>query len=59
MVLFDTVSHDRLLTEVPKFKLITPSILSGRLRVQSELGCSFYFFMLYVVIINVMGIKNY
>lgn len=59
MVLFDKVTYDRLVTEVPKFKLITPSILSDRLRVQSELGFSFYFFMLYVVTIYVMGIKNY
>lgn len=33
MVLFDQASYDKLLTEVPKYKLITPSILSDRLRV--------------------------
>lgn len=33
MVLFDQASYDKLLSEVPKYKLITPSILSDRLRV--------------------------
>ncbi|KAK9126371.1 hypothetical protein Scep_015217 [Stephania cephalantha] len=33
MVLFDQGSYDKLLSEVPKYKLITPSILSDRLRV--------------------------
>lgn len=33
MVLFDQATYDKLLSEVPKFKLITPSILSDRLRV--------------------------
>ncbi|KAL5710152.1 Small ribosomal subunit protein eS25x [Ranunculus cassubicifolius] len=32
MVLFDQASYDKLLSEVPKYKLITPSILSDRLR---------------------------
>ncbi|KAF8396400.1 hypothetical protein HHK36_018017 [Tetracentron sinense] len=31
-VLFDKGSYDKLLLEVPKYKLITPSILSDRLR---------------------------
>ena len=33
MVLFDQGTYDKLLLEVPKYKLITPSILSDRLRV--------------------------
>ncbi|GKD77091.1 40S ribosomal protein S25, partial [Tanacetum coccineum] len=32
MVLFDKATYDKLLVEAPKFKLITPSILSDRLR---------------------------
>lgn len=34
MVLFDQATYDKLLSEAPKFKLITPSILSDRLRVK-------------------------
>lgn len=44
MVLFDQGTYDKLLSEAPKFKLITPSILSDRLRVwlaQSHLACMF------------------
>lgn len=41
MVLFDKATYDKLLAEAPKFKLITPSILSDRLRVS--------FFVLIVV----------
>ncbi|KAM0000248.1 putative ribosomal protein S25 [Helianthus debilis subsp. tardiflorus] len=33
MVLFDKATYDKLLSEAPKFKLITSSILSDRLRV--------------------------
>ena len=33
MVLFDQATYDKLLTEAPKYKLITPSVLSDRLRV--------------------------
>jgi len=33
MVLFDQGTYDKLLSEAPKYKLITPSILSDRLRV--------------------------
>ena len=36
MVLFDQATYDKLLSEAPKYKLITPSVLSDRLRV-----CSF------------------
>ena len=34
MVLFDKATYDKLLTEAPKYKLITPSVLSDRLRVR-------------------------
>ncbi|RWW30666.1 hypothetical protein GW17_00004739 [Ensete ventricosum] len=33
-VLFDQVNYDKMLSEVPKFKQITPSVLSERLRVK-------------------------
>eukprot|EP00246_Nothoceros_aenigmaticus_P005727 TRINITY_DN17_c0_g3_i3.p1 TRINITY_DN17_c0_g3~~TRINITY_DN17_c0_g3_i3.p1 ORF type:complete len:128 (+),score=17.47 TRINITY_DN17_c0_g3_i3:66-449(+) len=33
MVLFDQATYDKLLSDVPKYKLITPSVLSDRLRV--------------------------
>jgi hypothetical protein len=32
-VLFDQATYDKLLSEVPKYKQITPSVLSERLRV--------------------------
>lgn len=35
MVLFDKATYDKLLSEAPKYKLITPSILSDRLRVSA------------------------
>ena len=35
MVLFDQATYDKLLSEAPKYKLITPSVLSDRLRVCS------------------------
>jgi small subunit ribosomal protein S25e len=34
-VLFDQPTYDKMLSEVPKFKQITPSILSERLRVRN------------------------
>ncbi|EEC67693.1 hypothetical protein OsI_35152 [Oryza sativa Indica Group] len=37
-VLFDKATYDKLLSEVPKYKQITPSVLSERLRC----GCGFY-----------------
>lgn len=44
MVLFDQATYDKLLSDVPKSKLITPSVLSDRLRV-----CTLpLFFSLYV-----------
>ncbi|PHT81814.1 40S ribosomal protein S25 [Capsicum annuum] len=33
MVLFDKATYDKLLSEVPKYKLITPFFISDRLRV--------------------------
>ncbi|CAL5378475.1 unnamed protein product [Camellia sinensis] len=38
MVLFDKATYDKLLSEAPKYKLITPSILSDRLRVNGSLA---------------------
>jgi len=38
MVLFDQATYDKLLSEVPKFKLVTPSVLSDRLRVSISLN---------------------
>ncbi|KEH30450.1 ribosomal protein S25 [Medicago truncatula] len=38
MVLFDQGTYDKLLTEAPKYKLITPSVLSDRLRINGSLA---------------------
>ncbi|MCO5601711.1 hypothetical protein L7F22_055834 [Adiantum nelumboides] len=38
MVLFDQATYDKLMSEVPKYKLITPSILSDRLRINGSLA---------------------
>ncbi|GMH07864.1 hypothetical protein Nepgr_009704 [Nepenthes gracilis] len=38
MVLLDQATYDKLLSEVPKYKLITPSILSDRLRINGSLA---------------------
>lgn len=38
MVLFDQATYDKLMSEAPKFKLITPSILSDRLRVPNSIS---------------------
>ncbi|XP_022990471.1 40S ribosomal protein S25-2-like [Cucurbita maxima] len=38
MVLFDQGTYDKLLSEVPKYKLITPSILSDRMRINGSLA---------------------
>ncbi|XP_031266072.1 40S ribosomal protein S25-like [Pistacia vera] len=40
MVLFDQATYDKLLSEVPKYKLVTPSILSDRLRINGSLARS-------------------
>ena len=50
MVLFDQGTYDKLLSEAPKYKLITPSILSDRLRVTPLLlSVSFWVGFLFVV----------
>jgi ribosomal protein S25 len=42
-VLFDQATYDKLITEAPKYKQITPSVLSERLRV--SFSCHFLFCM--------------
>lgn len=37
-VLLDKVSYDKLLKEVPAYKLITPSVVSERLKVRGSLA---------------------
>uniref|UniRef100_A0A8D8RI94 40S ribosomal protein S25 n=1 Tax=Cacopsylla melanoneura TaxID=428564 RepID=A0A8D8RI94_9HEMI len=37
-VLFDKASYDKLLKEVPAYKLITPSVVSERLKVRGSLA---------------------
>jgi ribosomal protein S25 len=53
MVLFDQATYDKLLTEAPKYKLITPSVLSDRMRVIIHFTTFFIqdygFFMLLVL----------
>jgi small subunit ribosomal protein S25e len=38
LVLFDKPTYEKLLTEVPKYKMITPSVLSDRLRINGSLA---------------------
>jgi len=38
MVLFDKPVYDKMLAEVPKYKMITQSILSDRLRINGSLA---------------------
>ncbi|CAL5439801.1 unnamed protein product [Camellia sinensis] len=38
MVLFDKATYDKLLSEASKYKLVTPSILSDRLRINGSLA---------------------
>nr|GMD05046.1 40S ribosomal protein S25 [Ipomoea batatas] len=38
MVLFDKATYEKLLSEAPKYKLITPSVLSDRLRISGSLA---------------------
>lgn len=45
MVLFDKSTYDKLLTEAPKYKLITPSVLSDRLRVMRLILLFFYYYL--------------
>lgn len=37
-VLFDKPTYEKLLNEVPKYKMITPSVLSDRLRINGSLA---------------------
>merc|ERR1712226_765269 len=38
LVLFDKATYDKLMKEVPSYKLITPSIVSERMKVQGSLA---------------------
>lgn len=38
MVIFDKATHDRLLKEVPSYRLITPAVVSERLKVNGSLA---------------------
>ena len=38
LVLFDKATYDKLIAEVPKYKMITPSVLSDRLRINGSLA---------------------
>eukprot|EP00178_Gracilaria_changii_P006478 TRINITY_DN2122_c0_g2_i1.p1 TRINITY_DN2122_c0_g2~~TRINITY_DN2122_c0_g2_i1.p1 ORF type:complete len:128 (-),score=30.28 TRINITY_DN2122_c0_g2_i1:9-362(-) len=38
LVLFDAATYDKLLKEVPSYKLITPSVVSERLKVRGSLA---------------------
>merc|ERR1711865_889095 len=38
LVVFDQVTYDRMLAEVKNFKLVTPSAISGRLKVNGSLA---------------------
>jgi len=38
MVLFDKATYEKLQTEVPKYKMITPSVLADRLRINGSLA---------------------
>eukprot|EP00921_Rhytidocystis_pertsovi_P016982 GHVQ01026748.1.p1 GENE.GHVQ01026748.1~~GHVQ01026748.1.p1 ORF type:complete len:108 (+),score=13.12 GHVQ01026748.1:530-853(+) len=38
LVLFDKATYDKLLTEIPKSKLITPSVICERLKVNGSLA---------------------
>ncbi|KAJ6671391.1 40S RIBOSOMAL PROTEIN S25 [Salix viminalis] len=42
MVLFDQATYDKLLSEAPKYKLITPSVLSDRMRVMIYFTATFF-----------------
>ena len=44
-VLFDQATYDKLLSEAPKYKQITPSVLSERLRVMSASFIALYAFV--------------
>ncbi|KAJ4799386.1 40S ribosomal protein S25 [Rhynchospora pubera] len=52
-VLFDQANYDKMLSEVPKFKQITPSVLSERLRVCQHFSPKFYSLK------NVIGLRSF
>ncbi|XP_039046326.1 40S ribosomal protein S25-3-like [Hibiscus syriacus] len=56
MVLFDQAPYDKLLAEAPKYKLITPSILSDRLRVLLPAS---YVYHLYTQILLLYHVFHY
>jgi hypothetical protein len=58
MVLFDQATYDKLLVEVPKYKLITPSVLSDRLRVSSSHKMLIYWIMLVLPIFCIRGSRK-
>lgn len=62
MVLFDKGTYDKLITEAPKYKLITPSVLSDRLRVCVffQHGSSYYVLNMKCVLcnVNMLAYKN-
>ncbi|PHT94742.1 40S ribosomal protein S25 [Capsicum annuum] len=54
MVLFDKATYDKLLSEAPKYKLITPSVLSDRLKVFFFLS-NFNFLVIYLMLLLFFG----
>jgi len=38
MVVFDQATHEKLMSEVPTYRMITPSVLSDRLRINGSLA---------------------
>ncbi|CAD7701099.1 unnamed protein product [Ostreobium quekettii] len=38
MVVFDKATHEKLMSEVPTYRMITPSVLSDRLRINGSLA---------------------
>ncbi|KAG0582071.1 hypothetical protein M758_3G030800 [Ceratodon purpureus] len=56
MVLFDQGTYDKLLAEVPKFKLVTPSVLSDRLRVSNSPSYNEHEFWLDTLCSGVVGL---
>ena len=38
LILFDKATYDKMLKEVPSYKLITPSVVSERLKVRGSLA---------------------
>lgn len=61
MVLFDQGTYDKLLSEAPKYKLITPSILSDRLRVSLLLipFCSLWYRLFIQFLFQIFFLASY